>query len=175
MADLYLMCGIPGSGKSTWLKNHLKPEVKNHIVSRDEIRFSLLKDGEDYFSKEEEVYKQFWHDISSYLNEGYNVFADQTSLTPKSRKYLIDHVSGYDNINAIWMNTPTEVALARNENRKGRAHVPKTAIINMSKRFTIPSFEEGYNMIVEVEDKSMKIRKKGQNYDLLHIRSPFFS
>lgn len=46
------MSGAPGSGKSTWCRNH---GVSKYRVSRDEIRFSVLKDGEDYFSHEKKL------------------------------------------------------------------------------------------------------------------------
>ena len=58
---LYISCGVPGSGKSTFLKNHTKPNEA--IISRDEIRFNLLKDGEDYFSHENEVFDKFVDNI----------------------------------------------------------------------------------------------------------------
>ena len=50
MSRLIMMCGIPGSGKSTWIQN-CKGFIGNDVVvvSRDAIRFSMLKEGEDYF------------------------------------------------------------------------------------------------------------------------------
>ena len=38
---LILMVGCPGSGKSTWLKNNKQEDAV--VVSRDEIRFKILK------------------------------------------------------------------------------------------------------------------------------------
>ena len=55
--QLYLMMGAPGSGKSTWIKNHLNSQ--DVYISRDEIRFAKLKDGEDYFAHEGNVYAEF--------------------------------------------------------------------------------------------------------------------
>ena len=49
---LWLMCGAPGSGKSWFAKNILKTDDTWQYISRDEIRFSLIKEGEDYFGKE---------------------------------------------------------------------------------------------------------------------------
>ena len=50
-SNLYLMCGVAGSGKSTWLKEHESGFNPSHaIISRDKIRFSYLKDGDDYFA-----------------------------------------------------------------------------------------------------------------------------
>ena len=83
---LYISCGIPGSGKSTFLKSHIAPTER--IVSRDEIRFSLLKEGEEYFSHEDEVWDIFIHTIADSINNGINTYADATHLTQKSRSAL---------------------------------------------------------------------------------------
>lgn len=59
MANLYILSGCPGSGKSTWAKSHINPYFDKY-VSRDDIRFSLVKENEEYFSKEKEVYRLFY-------------------------------------------------------------------------------------------------------------------
>ena len=58
MGNLYLMCGIPGSGKSTYAKTNKDLKYCKYI-SRDDIRYSLLKDEDDYFSKEKQVFRTF--------------------------------------------------------------------------------------------------------------------
>lgn len=162
MADLYLVCGVPASGKTTFLKTHLKPKSHNPsiIVSRDKIRFSLVKEGEPYFSKEKEVYRLFWGYINSSLAQGHDVFADQTSLTPKSRKYLLDHVTGYEHVNAIWIKTDINTCIERNSHRTGREHVPPRTIINMWDSFTIPSFDEGFYRIFKYENGKLTMKEK---------------
>ena len=63
MKVLYLLCGPSGSGKSTFakLEDSKRKLVGENclIISRDIIRFSLLKDGEDYFAHEKEVFNIF--------------------------------------------------------------------------------------------------------------------
>ena len=63
MATLYILCGPSGCGKSTWSHQYIAFEdaLGNDIryVSRDEIRFSIIKEEEDYFSHEKEVFKTF--------------------------------------------------------------------------------------------------------------------
>ena len=155
MADLYLVCGISGAGKSTFLKNQVHGGV---VVSRDQIRFSIVKSNEEYFSHEKEVYEEFWGQITQNLMEGKDVFADQTSLTPKSRKYLIDNVKGYEHIYAIWIDEDLDTCLERNENRKGtRAYVPQKVIIRMSSQFVRPSLSEGFHRIYHYNSKINKI------------------
>ena len=83
---LYLMVGVPGSGESTYAKNILKDG--DIYISRDEIRYSLLTEEDDYFAKENEVIKTFIDNIDkSLVNKEYcgDVYADATHLSPKSR------------------------------------------------------------------------------------------
>ena len=48
--QLIIMCGAPGSGKSTYIEKHfISFPGYTKVVSRDQIRFSILKDDEDYF------------------------------------------------------------------------------------------------------------------------------
>ena len=53
------MCGPAGSGKSTWLIKQMKSKT-DVCISRDNIRFGLLKEGEDYFAHEDRVKNIFY-------------------------------------------------------------------------------------------------------------------
>ena len=48
---LYIMCGIPGCGKS-WYATHNMVKDNVAYISRDSIRFNMLNAEDDYFSKE---------------------------------------------------------------------------------------------------------------------------
>lgn len=160
MADVYVMCGCPGSGKSTWLKNHINSKYVT-IVSRDAIRYSLLKPGDEYFSKETLVTNTLWANINEAIYHNKDVFVDQTSLTKKSREYLIKHISGYDKINAIWIDTDLETALERNELRKNtKAYVPRSQVRRMYFQFQEPSFDEGFFRIFRYKDGKMTMKER---------------
>lgn len=160
MAKLFLMMGIPGSGKSTWCKNHISPLER--YVSRDEIRFSLVSEKEEYFSKENQVYKHFIKQIDGYIKRDYDVFADATHLNSASRNKLLRSIStSPDEINIIWIKTSLEEALKRNENRKGtRSYVPRSVIRRMCNQIETPSFEEGIDKIYIIEDNKPIILKE---------------
>ena len=60
MKNFYVLCGIAGSGKSTWINNHLAAfKGYTKVVSRDDIRFMIDNVDEEYFSKEKQVFKKF--------------------------------------------------------------------------------------------------------------------
>lgn len=161
MAKLFLLMGCPGSGKSTWAFNHLDEHTV--WVSRDDVRFSMVFENEEYFSKEKEVFKEFVRRIDNALENEYNVFADATHLNEASRNKLIRSISvPVDEINVVWIKTDLNIALERNENRKGtRAYVPRDVIRKMFYSMTKPSFEEGFKNIYIIEDnKPIKCYKE---------------
>lgn len=136
--NLVLLAGIPGSGKSTWLRTHLGDG--DAYVSRDEVRFSIISDDEDYFAHETEVFDKFVAEIEENLNKGLRVFADATHINWASRRKLLERIHDKDNIDidVYVFKTPLETCLERNEQRTGRAVVPRSVIRRMGGQMTHP-------------------------------------
>lgn len=152
MKTFYVLCGCPASGKSTYVENIFKNSQKTvAIVSRDEIRFSLLEDGEDYFSKEDEVLKLFYERISENLANPYVdiVVADATHLNQKSRSKLFSNIDIPEEcrVYAIAFETSLDECLRRNEKREGRAKVPRGVLRRMYYSYTRPTPVEGFDAI----------------------------
>ena len=146
MKKIYLLCGIPGSGKSTWAKNHLD---NNSIwISRDLIRFSMVSEGEEYFSKEKEVFKEFIRQINVAIknNNIENIYIDATHINEVSRHKTLSKIAikDADELNIVYFNTPLKTCISRNANRFGRECVPEIAIINMYKNFNHPKKDTKY-------------------------------
>ena len=140
---LYVSCGVPGSGKSTFLKKHIGSD--EFIISRDEIRFGLLKENEEYFSHENEVFDKFIDEIIYLIKQGKNVYADATHLNARSRDKLIWSINAREpellsHIEAIFFDVPIDICLERNEYRKGtKAYVPRGVIRRMYSQLEIPN------------------------------------
>lgn len=131
-------------------------------ISRDNIRFGLLSDGEDYFSHENEVRKIFSHAIQEKTssNKWNNIYIDATHLSPKARKWTMRNISKYCYVIAVSLEVPVEIAAKRNKQRTGRALVPDSVIRNMSVQYVIPTLKEGFDEIWHVNADSEIIEKE---------------
>lgn len=140
MKILYLMTGCPGSGKSSFIKDYIsksKNPEKIIRISRDEIRFSLLKEGEDYFSKEKEVYKLFIKRIRDSIldKEHEEIFIDATHLNEKARKKILNNIGvtflSRCKIISVFIDEPLQTCIDRNNKRTGLEKVPTDRLTDM--------------------------------------------
>ena len=69
---LIVTVGIPGSGKTSWVKNYIEENKDKNIevISSDEIRKELLNDIEDQ-SKNKEVFEIMRKRTKKSLSNGY--------------------------------------------------------------------------------------------------------
>ena len=145
---LYILCGLPASGKSTFAWNFIKNNDIRY-VSRDEIRFSMIKENEEYFSHEKEVFKKFAGTIAQTLIDGFDVIADATHLNRISRDKLIRAIDQYTieyTITYIVLETSLETCMKRNTLREGRARVPDSVMKSMAENWEdITNSEKSYD------------------------------
>jgi predicted kinase len=144
------MIGAPGVGKSYYIEQHKIPSTL--VISRDKIRFSMLEDGDEYFSKEKAVYNEFINQINMAIERGETFYVDQTSLTRASRNKLFSRLKIKPTFTtAIYLKSSLDKILMQNARRTGRAYVPEDAIINMYNSIEEPKLEEGFDEIWTIE------------------------
>ena len=153
---LYIMCGPSGCGKTTWAYDFMKlyPQQDIRYVSRDEIRYSIIKDEEDYFSHEKEVFRKFAGTICQTLVDGFDVIADATHLNEFSRRKLTQAIdmqfTDYTIIYVVFK-VDADICIKQNANREGRSNVPENIIRNMCRDFRAPTKDEDERVIDIVE------------------------
>ena len=148
MKELYIMCGAPGSGKTTYVREHASAGTSAHI-SRDKIRFSMVSKEEEYLSKEDDVYAEFIRQIIEALKAPWvdEVWVDATHLTKKARLKLLNEITlplGTANgvcIYVVSLRPPLGTHLARNAYRTGRERVPDSAIRRMYDSYEDPWYD----------------------------------
>lgn len=155
MPTLYVLCGAPGCGKSTWAKGMAQNAIH---ISRDIIRFNLLDENDDYFDKETLVFKLFIKAIQDGLNNNNNVIADATHLNLGSRQKLLSNLN-LDNVyvKVVYFRVPLQTCLRRNEMREGRAKVPEDVVMKFWNSLTQPNLEIETNI-----DECIIINEKGE-------------
>lgn len=151
---VYVLSGPPASGKSTWVRENVTKGAE--WISRDNVRFSFLKDGEDYFAHEDEVFDTFINYINQTLENPdiHTIFIDATHVNRRSRNKTLSRVRKQNiaELNCVCFTTPLEVCIARNHLREGRAKVPQHAIENMFKSCVAPVAEEGFDHVYVVNE-----------------------
>lgn len=152
---LFLLSGPAGCGKSTWIERQLW-QGGGTWISRDNIRFGMLQEGEDYFAHEEEVFDMFIRliqDEVDNIESSTDIYVDATHLNKSARDKVLKRLNLdlLDEVNCVFFDIPAEVAIERNENRTGLARVPRSVIRRMALSHTMPEADENFTHIIIID------------------------
>jgi predicted kinase len=136
--ELIIFVGLQGSGKTTYYHEHF---AATHVhVSKDLMAQARNREAKQMMQ------------IDAALAAGRSVVVDNTSPTLESRAPLI--AAGKQRgarVIAIYFDPHIPTILMRNEQREGRARVPKVAIFATKKKLVAPSTAEGFDEVRIVE------------------------
>lgn len=165
MNYLIMFCGVPGSGKSTEAHRMAGSLAARGItvehISRDELRFSMISDKSEYFSKEKEVFSKFVEKMNNSLNKNDCTIIDATHISKANRAKILRRVENPDNVRllALYLTTPLDVCMRQNDLRTGMERIPHEVIKKMAEQFEDPTEKEfarfGFDS-VEVWEKPWK-------------------
>ena len=142
MNKLFIMVGVPGSGKSTRALE-LAKEYNAKVFSSDEYREKLFGTATDQ-SHNQEVFRKLHLDLVGHLAYEGSAILDATNISVKDRKQALSMVSGVECEKiAVVCATDIHYCYERNESRD--RVVPKEVIYKYVSRFQIPTKHEGFD------------------------------
>ena len=151
MNTLYITVGLPGSGKSTYVKNFIKDKDIEYLSS-DSLRAVYGKSEEDQ-TVTPLVFGHIKKKVDEFLKDGKNVLVDATSVNRKERSDYINTAKKYGaKVVAIVFKMDRQGLIDRNKKRgeQGGRVVPDFVIDKMLNKFEEPSYSEGIDVIIYV-------------------------
>lgn len=144
---VYMMVGIPGSGKSTWVQKHRKDAWV--IISPD----SILESQYNYDwtpDRASEAWAKSYQRFGGGLLDGHTMVWDATFTLPIMRTAVLNIAKGAGyRVEAIFCDTPLEVCIYRNQQRH-REPVPLKTIHRMAEHLQPPTKAEGFDRIEHI-------------------------
>lgn len=140
---LILLCGVPGSGKSTYAQKWVEENSGLHLSS-DAIRKELYGD-ESTQGNPHEVFSLMQKRAVEALNNGSNVVYDATNVTRKDRATIISLCPKFVKIECHIIWASIEACIERDAARERT--VGQAVIDKMLKKFQPPYYDEGIDDI----------------------------
>ena len=141
MATMAIMMGIQASGKSSFCKSNLQKYIRinlDELNTRNKERIAIME----------------------AIQNGVDIVIDNTNPTMADReKYIsIAKNHGYKVV-GYFMQSKLQDCIGRNEQREGKAYVPRKAIAYTSNKLEIPDYSEGFDELffVSISECGYKI------------------
>jgi predicted kinase len=150
MPKCYQLIGVPGSGKSTWIKNQ-DWATDCVVVSTDEFVEDYAKECGSTYS---EVFADYMPTAVRLMADkvvrareaGKDIIWDQTSTTFKSRERKFRMLPEYEHIAVVFQTPDEEEHQRRLKTRPGKV-IPEAVLFDMVWNFEMPTEEEGFKEI----------------------------
>lgn len=150
MSTLYLLIGIPCSGKTTWVNDYEFPNDVAHISSD----YFLEEYADLHSTTYTKIFKEYaptanrlmFEEAKEALQQGIDIVWDQTNTTISSRKKKLTMLSDYYKI-AVVFKMPTEEELQKRLASRPRKVIPDDVIKQMILQFQEPTKSEGFDDI----------------------------
>lgn len=149
MPTMYMLIGLPASGKSTWVEKNKGDAL---VISSDNLIEAYAADhGMTY----NEVFKEQIKIATAVVKiEAQKAFAadqdviwDQTNITKKSRASKLAMVPEHYHKTAVFFATPPEEEWQRRLNSRPGKSIPAHILDSMVEMLEMPELDEGWHTI----------------------------
>ena len=147
--NVYVMIGLPGAGKDTWIRNNL-PDCKC-IACRDDIRVELgLCGADEKFAGTQEqenlVTGIFNAKLREYTESGQDIVINNTNL---KRRYRMQYKSLLRHFPIKWIYVVVKAPSIEDNIARRNGQIPPEIIMRMQEGYQPPTPDE-YDEIIEV-------------------------
>jgi len=156
---IYVLIGLPGSGKSTWRNKLLSSTDEDFaIVSSDDFIDSMAeKEGKTYT----EVFDKYIGAASKHIKDEFkkavaqnkSIIYDRTNMSQKSRRGILAQLPKYyEKIAVDFQVSDGELKrrLEAREEETGKG-IPAHVIKSMSSSYNAPTKAEGFDRVINVQ------------------------
>ena len=171
MANLIVMVGISGSGKSS-VAQGLAKKYNAIILSSDKLREEMYNNVND-IDHNSEVFNELNKRLKFGLRDGKNVIVDATNLTIKSRKNILNTAKYVERSEKVKINKiayiltkPVEICIQDDQERTKK--VGKFVIMKQARSFQMPFYEEGFDEIIIHKFMNRKVTSQETFEDLIY-------
>ena len=131
--EVTLVCGLPGTGKDTWIERHLPGAP---VVSLDDVRREVGVGPQD---EQGRVIQEATERARVCLRDRRPFVWNATNLTVRTRSRIVGLCESYGaHVRIVYLEAPWDVTLERNDARSGDERVPVGVIERMLARFEPP-------------------------------------
>lgn len=136
MREVYVMVGLPASGKSTWVFQNMYSE-DSCVISSDEIKEEVFGSKNKYSQSDDLTVLSIIRDkYKMAIRKGIDkIYIDATNIRTAERKFFFENSKVYKVI-AVFLDPPLETCLTRNPSRSKK--VPPRLIKRMAKYLQRP-------------------------------------
>lgn len=147
----YMLVGVPGSGKSTFIKKFMSTDFV--ILSTDDfIEQKAAQEKKTYSQVFQRYIKAATQNLNQSLlkaiQEKKSIIWDQTNLTVANRKKKLDQIPDFYEKIAVYFKIPHDLK-ERLASRPGK-NIPDDVMKNMINTIEKPSKNEGFSQIIEI-------------------------
>lgn len=155
---LYILVGLPGSGKSTWTQKYCKSDPSCMVLSTDNfIEKEAKRLGKTYDDVMKTSYKKALKNLQEMLSEAVrlskNIVWDQTNLSVDSRKSKVKMpaLRDYYKVAVYFPTPPPHEWKRRLKSRPGKT-IPMKVLKGMEEGLSPPTKDEGFDEVREIRD-----------------------
>ena len=148
MPVLYMLVGLPGSGKSTFAKNLFGFNYSTDSVVESIANLQGKTYNQVFFDWIKVAQNQMNENLEVAIQHKDDVIWDQTNLTAKSRKSKLSKIpKDYRKVAFVFITDQAVLEKVNQQRKEFGRDIPEKVLLDMQKNFEYPTKTEGFDEI----------------------------